>query len=430
MNKANTNRKIGVIGLGYVGLAIASLFSQNGYEVIGIDIDESKIKNIQAHKNNLPGMNLKASNLAHLFHVYSNYEHIRDVHVIIICIPTPLSDSGVPDLSYLKAAAESLVPHLNKGQLIVLESSSYPGTTREFLKPILEKSEFQIGKDLFLAYSPERIDPGNREFTIENIPKVVSGITDKCLREAADLYSSVFNRVITAETTEIAEMSKLLENSYRYINISFINEISRLCDLLNINVWEVIEAASTKPFGFEPFYPGPGAGGHCIPIDPLYLKWKVNQIGGNSEFIEAANRENKIISEHIVQKIIQIVSFGKNQLKKKKILICGVTYKKDINDIRESPALPIMETLLNKGVDVSYHDPFVHHLTIGDLKLSSVDITEETLKEYDCVAILTDHSSLPLHKIIQNSKYVYDTKNILKGKNGKAKVFVLGDGQL
>ncbi|MBD1382907.1 nucleotide sugar dehydrogenase [Metabacillus arenae] len=423
--------KIAVIGLGYVGLPLAFLFLNNGFEVIGIDIDENKIKELNDCKSYLPDITnheLKKV-LNKSFTVSSDYELIKEANVIIICIPTPLSGTSEPDLTYLSDVGNSLVTKLNKGQLIVLESSSYPGTTRDVLKPILEKSRLQIGKDLFLAYSPERMDPGSKKYSIKDIPKVVSGVTEECLINVVNVYSKVFNQVIKASTPEIAEMSKLLENTYRFINISFINEFSILCDLLNINVWEVIKAASTKPFGFAPFYPGPGIGGHCIPVDPLYLKWKACQVGKNSELIDAASRSKKLISDHIVQQITKLLSINGDNINNKKILICGVTYKRDTNDMRESPSLPIINSLLKKGVNISYHDPFLKNLVINEYELSSKDLTEDTLRESDCVVILTDHSTLPLNKILEHSEVVYDARNCTNGKNGRAKLFHLGGGQ-
>jgi UDP-N-acetyl-D-glucosamine dehydrogenase len=424
-----SNKKIAVIGLGYVGLPLAFLFLNNGFEVIGIDIDENKINKINASTSEFPEITnheLKKALSSKSFQVSSNYELIKDVNAIIICVPTPLSNTAEPDLTFLQIAAERLVPRLKKGQLIVLESSTYPGTTREVLQPIIEKSGLQVGKDLYLGYSPERIDPGNKDYSIQDIPKIVSGVTDQCLKKVVDLYSNVFKRLIIASSPEIAEMSKLLENSYRFINISFINEISILCDLLKINVWEVIKVASTKPFGFAPFYPGPGIGGHCIPVDPLYLKWKAHQVGINSEFIDAANRLNKLISDHIVLQISKILSDVNN----KKIIICGVTYKKNINDMRGSPAIPIIESLLKKGANISYYDPFVDDFLLNDKPFSSIQLTENILKESDCVVILIDHSSLPIKKILTYSKVVYDTRNVTNGMYGNAKVFHLGGGEL
>ncbi|EIJ77734.1 nucleotide sugar dehydrogenase [Bacillus methanolicus] len=429
MLNVESKKKIAIIGLGYVGLPLAFLFINNGFEVIGIDIDENKIKKINTFNSYLPEIRndeLKKAILDQTFKVSSNYDLMNEVNAIILCIPTPLSVTAEPDLSYLINAADCLVPRLKKGQLIVLESSTYPGTTKDVLQPILEKSGFQIGKDLYLSYSPERMDPGSKDHSIKDIPKVVSGVTEECLTHVVDLYSKVFNHVVIASSTEIAEMSKLLENSYRFINISFINEISILCDLLKINVWEVIQTASTKPFGFTPFYPGPGIGGHCIPVDPLYLQWKACQVGGNSKFIDAAIRINKLISDHIVLQITKVLS----DVKKKKILICGVTYKKDINDLRESHAIPIIESLLQKGANISYFDPFVDELLIFDKKLTSIKLTEDALKIFDCVVILTDHSSLPIKKILEYSKIVYDTRNASNGIKGNAKVFHLGGGML
>ncbi|MCS0789191.1 nucleotide sugar dehydrogenase [Cytobacillus firmus] len=429
----DTHQKIAVIGLGYVGLPLALLFLSQGFEVIGIDTDKEKIEIIKSCKSYLSELTddelIRALN-QNTFKVSSSYELLDEADVIILCIPTPLSEKAEPDLTYLIHAAESLTTHLKSGQLIILESSTYPGTTREVLLPIFEKTGLTVGKDIYLAYSPERIDPGLKEFVLKDIPKVVSGITDQCLKKAVRIYSCAFQQIIEVTSPEIAEMAKLLENSYRFINISFINEVSILCDLLKINVWEVIYASSTKPFGFTPFYPGPGIGGHCIPVDPLYLKWKINQAGENSKFIDAANQVNKQISTHIVRQIEKVVSDSESTPKNKNILICGVTYKRDVNDIRESPSLQIIEALLKKGTNVSFYDPFVDKIFINGKKLSSIKLTDESLRSADCVVILTDHSCLPIQKILDHSSVVFDTRNATSGKEGVAKVYYLGGGEL
>ncbi|MCS0673867.1 nucleotide sugar dehydrogenase [Cytobacillus firmus] len=430
--KVEQKKKIAIIGLGYVGLPLAMLFLYQGFKVIGIDTNENKINDILNCKSYLPGIsNVEIKKFINKqLEVYSNIESISEADVIIICVPTPLKKDSEPDLSYLINVGENLYSRVKKGQLIILESSTFPGTTREILQPILEKSGLKIGTDLFLAYSPERIDPGNKNYSIKDIPKIVSGMTGECLTNVFNLYSNIFNNIIKVSTPEIAEMSKLLENSYRFINISFINELAILCDLLKINVWEVIEAASTKPFGFSPFYPGPGIGGHCIPVDPLYLQWKSNQVGKTSNIISAASFSNQLVSDHILKQIVKILTLNKNSVENKKVLICGVTYKKDINDMRESPAIPIIDSLLKKGVKLSYHDPFIMELKINEQVLRSIDITKNTLKEFDCVVILTDHSSLPRSEILQFSKTVYDTRNFSNYKNINANLYLLGGGQI
>ena len=424
MSEAKGKLKIGVIGLGYVGLPLAFLFLNKGFEIIGIDNDKNKIKKIKNLENYLPEISnneLKRVFENKTFTVSSDYELMKDVNVIIICLPTPLTNLDKPDLTYLTNAAECLIPILKKGHLIILESSSYPGTTREVLQSIIEKSELEVGKDIYLAYSPERLDPGNRQYVIQEIPKVVSGITDKCLDKVVDVYSKVFNKVVKVSNPEVAEMSKLLENSYRFINISFINEFSMICDLLKIDVEEVIRTAGTKPFGFVPFYPGPGIGGHCIPVDPIYLQWIASQVGGKSEFIDVANRINKQMPEYIVYKILQLLSVNQEQLINKKILLCGVTYKRDINDLRNSPAISIMKSLLNKGAEISYHDPFVKKIYIYDKEFESIELQKDNLKEFDCVVILTDHSSLPFDEILKFSKIVYNTRHYKSSINEKFK---------
>ncbi|WEG15360.1 nucleotide sugar dehydrogenase [Alkalihalophilus pseudofirmus] len=420
--------KIGIVGLGYVGLPLALLFSDKKYTVYGIDKDINKINSLLANKSYLNEISDEEilTSFANNSRLVSNeYDVVKDLDVIIICVPTPLTKENEPDLTYLRNAAHSLVPHLQKNQLIILESSTYPGTTREELKPIIEKSGLKVGIDIFLAYSSERIDPGNIHFKLEDIPKVISGVTDTCLQKVEDLYSSVFKETVKVTSPEIAEMSKVVENSYRFINISFINEVSQICEKLNINVWEVIEAARTKPFGFSPFFPGPGIGGHCIPIDPMYLQWKANQVGHESKFIELANQINDEIPSHIINKLKEAMN---GSLENKNILIYGVAYKKDVNDVRSSPALPIIKALLNNKALVSYHDPFIDSFSIEGTVLKNSPLTNSVLNESDCVLILTDHSKIPIEQIIDQAKLIYDTKNILGEYKEGGNIIQLGDG--
>ncbi|MCL6572913.1 MAG: nucleotide sugar dehydrogenase, partial [Bacillus sp. (in: Bacteria)] len=345
------------------------------------------------------------------------------VDALIICVPTPLTSSHTPELRYLTSVGTALVPHLKKGQLVILESSTYPGTTRNELLPILEQSGLTVGVDFFLAYSPERIDPGNKQIKIETIPKVISGISERCQEKIYNLYSQIYDQVVEVSSPEVAELTKLLENTFRFINISFINEMAILCDELQLDVWEVIKAANTKPYGFTAFYPGPGIGGHCIPVDPLYLQWVARQHGTNSQFIELSNQQNQTIIQYIVDKIEAIFPE-----KEARILIYGAAYKKDINDARESSIFPIIQRLIAANFQVVYHDPFIPEITVNGVKMQSVPLSEEQLTWSDCVLLLTDHSQIPLQKIIDHAQLVYDTRNMTAGLSGKATIIRMGGG--
>lgn len=417
--------KIGVIGLGYVGLPLALLFAQKGFQVFGIDIDKSKIESLSkgiSYIPDIPDQIINQMITREFFQVSDNYSTVKDFDAIIICVPTPLSTDKTPDLNHLQTVGKELIPILRKGQLIILESSTYPGTTKEVLQPLLEESNLIVGKDFYLAYSPERVDPGNNTFPLENIPKVVSGVTDSCSKYIHDLYCQVFKKVITVSSTEVAEMAKILENSFRFINISFINEFAILCDKLNINVWEVIHAAETKPFGYTPFFPGPGIGGHCIPVDPLYLQWKAKQNGFDTQFIDLANQINQSVPHYIVNQVQKLTEYRKNP----SILIYGITYKKDIDDSRESSAYSIIENLKKLGSTVYYHDPYVTEINISGEKMVSVPLTDQLYQKIDCIVILVDHTQIPIHEMMEKAKIIYDTRNVTKGLSGKAKVFLFG----
>jgi UDP-N-acetyl-D-glucosamine dehydrogenase len=424
------NLKVCIIGLGFVGLPIALLFHQKGFQVTGIDKDFKKVEKLKkgtSYNSDISDNEINLAISSGRFAVTSDYEVIQHQDIIIICVPTPLSSDHTPDLRFLEEVGKELVPQLKQHQLVVLESSTYPGTTTEFLQPILEKSNLKVGKDLFVAYSPERIDPGNTTYKIDEIAKVVSGVTMDCKEKIYKLYKEVYQNVVMVSSTEAAELTKLLENSYRFVNISFINEFAIQCEKLKIDAWEVIDAASTKPYGFQPFYPGPGIGGHCIPVDPLYLLWKLKENGMGSEFLQLSDELNKNVTDYIVNKIQDILP-KRLSISKAKILIYGVTYKKDIDDARESPAINIIKSLRSLGASVSYHDPYVSTITEGDLSLQSIPLTNNYLQEADCVIILTNHSSLPVEQILNESKLVYDTRNVTKGFKGKAKVVRLGSG--
>ncbi|WP_010283352.1 nucleotide sugar dehydrogenase [Bacillus timonensis] len=426
----NGKQQIGVIGLGFVGLPLALLFVRNGFNVIGIDLDKRKIDSIlnsRSYIEDISNEEIEVALSSGRFHASQNYDEISKLDTIIICVPTPLTNHGTPDLGYVQNVALDLYPRLKTGQLVVLESSTFPGTTREVLQPILEKSKMKIGKDLFLGYSPERIDPGNKQFKVEEVPKVVSGITENCRKQIETLYKHVFLNVVSVTSTEVAELCKLLENSYRYINISFINEMAILCDSLDIDLWEVIDASSTKPYGFSPFYPGPGVGGHCIPVDPIYLYWKAKQAGFESRYLNLAATINDEIMDYIVYRIQNSLSNLKG-LTGKKIIIYGMAYKKDISDYRESPSLYIMEKLAKLGAEVEYHDPFIPTLEILDQKYSSIELTEEALRSSDCFVIITDHTSIPLDFIVTHAPLIYDTRNVTKNYSHYKNIIRLGCG--
>ncbi len=427
-NQEQQHRTIAVIGLGFVGLPLSMLLISKGFSVIGIDLDETKIKSLKAgnsYISDIKGETIKSAITSGSFRPDADYGLIRKAEAVIICVPTPLDNESAPNLDYVTKAAESIREHLQKGQLVVLESSTYPGTTKDLVKPILEKSGLVCGKDFYLAYSPERVDPGNK-FPIEVVPKVVGGATDACRDQVYQLYTSIYQEVVPVTSPETAELTKLLENTYRFINISFINEFAMICDKLGVDVWEVIRAASTKPYGFAAFYPGPGIGGHCIPVDPLYLQFIIEKKGISSDFIRLSEEMNERIVRYIAERSLQLAQ--KENTTEANILIYGVTYKRNVADVRESKSLDIIEKLVGTGAEVSYHDPHVPELRIGGKTFFSQPINSETLKDYDCIVILTDHAELPKELLLQYAKVIFDTRGILTDSSGNAKVVQLGNG--
>jgi UDP-N-acetyl-D-glucosamine dehydrogenase len=420
---------VGIVGLGFVGLPLAILFVRKGFDVIGIDLDERKIESIQAGRSYIRDVTdgeIEQAVSAGKLSAATDYTALSAAGSIIVCVPTPLSPANEPDLHFLIGACTRLSPVLKPGQLIVIESSTYPGTTRETLQPILEQSGLEIGRQLYLAYSPERIDPGNGLVAAEQIPKVISGVTERCLEQVRKLYGRVFDRLVAVSTTEAAEMTKLLENAYRLVNISFINEFAQICGKLNVNVWEVIHAAATKPYGFGAFYPGPGVGGHCIPVDPLYLQWKAAQLGISSRLIELSRQINESMPAYIVQ---QVQAHLGKKLSESRILLYGITYKKDTPDIRESAAIPLIRLFRSMGAQVSYHDPYIPTLWLDEgTELSSIALTAEALKDADCVVIVTDHSVIPVQLIAEHGSFVYDTRNVIPHVKESSKLVKLGDG--
>ena len=413
--------KVGVVGMGYVGLPLAVEFGQAGFRVTGIDLDARKVHQLNAGESyiqDVPTSAVAALVRAGKLTATTDPGAVRDFDTINICVPTPLRKTKDPDLSYVVSAVEAIAGHLHKGMLVILESTTYPGTTEEVVQPILEKTGLKAGVDFFLAFSPERVDPGNEKWNTKNVPKVVGGLTPDCARLAAALYRTSIDTVIEVSSPKVAEMVKLLENTFRAVNIGMVNELAMMCDRLGISVWEVVDAAATKPFGFMPFYPGPGLGGHCIPIDPFYLSWKVKEVGFEARFIELAGQVNGAMPHHVVDKIVDALNMHSKSVNGANILILGVAYKRDIDDVRESPALDVMALLLKKGGKVTYHDPYApfidgHHWA-GGIDMSSVPLTPEALAAADCVVILTDHRQFDYPAIVKRSRLVVDTRNAIK----------------
>ncbi|MGB7925840.1 MAG: nucleotide sugar dehydrogenase [Pyrinomonadaceae bacterium] len=418
--------RVGVIGLGYVGLPLAVEFAQHGFEAVGFEVDENKAAQINAGRSYIGDVSSSAVNEmveTGRLRATTEFEHLKDCDAIIICVPTPLRKTKEPDVSYILAAAEEIKKNLRRGQLIVLESTTYPGTTDEVLLPMFEETGLAIDDDFLLAFSPERVDPGNPQFQTHNIPKVVGGCTDGSTRAAVALYSQIVNHAHAVSSARVAEAAKLLENTFRAVNIGMANEMARLCYALGIDTWEVIRAAATKPFGFMPFYPGPGIGGHCIPLDPHYLSWKARQHGFDSRFIGLAEEVNSRMPEHVVTLVADGLNDEEKSLKGSRVLLLGVAYKKDINDVRESPALSIIDRLRAKGSNVLYHDPFVEevrfddaHTEGGGAPLRSVALTDEELQSADCVVIVTDHSQIDYKRVTRLAPLVVDTRNALNGE--------------
>ncbi len=421
---------IGVIGLGYVGLPLAVEFGQAGFDAIGFEVDKSKAEAINSGSSYIGDVASDAVKKlvdAKRLRATTDFSFLSKCDAIIICVPTPLRKTKEPDISYILAAAEEVKTCLRRGQLIVLESTTYPGTTNEVLLPMFEETGLKLDEDFLLAFSPERVDPGNPQFQTHNIPKVVGGVTDDSTEVAAHLYSQIVNDVHAVSSARVAEAAKLLENTFRAVNIGMANEMARLCYALGIDTWEVIRAAATKPFGFMPFYPGPGIGGHCIPLDPHYLSWKARQHGFDSRFIGLAEEVNSRMPEHVVRLVADGLNDAKKSLNGSRVLLLGVAYKKDINDVRESPALSIIDLLRAKGAEVSYHDPFVSEVrfddahTMGDSEpLETIALTEDELKSADCVVIVTDHSDVDYRRVTELSPLIIDTRNALNGELRKA----------
>src|SRR5687767_7768333 len=421
----NHRARVGVIGLGYVGLPLVTEFARGGFNGTGFEVDAEKAAKINGGESYIG--DVESSQIKELIdngklHATTNFDELKDCDAIIICVPTPLRKTKEPDVSYILAAAEEIQKRLRRGQLVILESTTYPGTTDEVLQPMLEGTGLKLDEDFLLAFSPERVDPGNPEFKTHNIPKVVGGVTDDSTEAAAMLYGQIVRDVHAVSSARVAEAAKLLENTFRAVNIGMANEMARLCYALGIDTWEVIRAAATKPFGFMPFYPGPGIGGHCIPLDPHYLSWKARQHGFDSRFISLAEEVNSRVPEHVVQLVSDGLNDEEKAMKGSKVLLLGVAYKKDVNDVRESPALSIIDRLRAKGANVSYHDPFVGEIRFDDAHtdaigepLTSVPLTNEELSAADCVIIVTDHSDIDYKRVCSLAPLIVDTRNALNG---------------
>ncbi len=408
--------RVGVVGLGYVGLPLAVEYAEAGFHVTGIDLSEPKVSRVNAgdsYVGDVPSSQLAPLVKAGRLVATTGFASVRDLDTINICVPTPLRKTKDPDMSYIVAACQEIAQYFHPGLLVILESTTYPGTTDELVLPMLEKSGLKVGDDFFLCFSPERVDPGNPNFQTKNIPKVVGGVTPACTELGSLFYSQALEKVVPVSSTRVAEMVKLLENTFRMINIGLANEIAIMCDGMGINVWEVIEAAATKPFGFMPFYPGPGLGGHCIPIDPFYLSWKTKQSGIEARFIELAGQINGQMPHFVVEKVQNALNDAGKAVKGSKIHIYGVSYKRDIDDVRESPALDIIHLLSKRGAKVSYSDPYVPEIRLEDNTLLAQD--GGALDEADCVVIVTDHAAFDYKDLVKKARLIVDTRNALKG---------------
>lgn len=422
----NGTARIGVVGLGYVGLPLIVEFGLKGFEGIGFEVDKSKVEQINAGKSyivDVPDANLKQCVDGGKLTATTDFSRLTDCDVIIICVPTPLRKTKDPDMSYIIAAGEEIQKYMRRGQLIVLESTTYPGTTDEVLQPMFEEKGFKLDEDFLLAFSPERVDPGNPQYQTHNIPKVVGGVSKDSTEIASLLYSKIVDSVHSVSSARVAEACKLWENTFRAINIGMANEMAKVCNALGIDTWEVVRAAATKPFGFMPFFPGPGIGGHCIPLDPHYLSWKARQHGFDSQFISLAEQINSSMPAYVVKLVSNALNDAKKAVNGSKILILGVAYKKDIDDMRESPALSIIDLLRSRGAEIVYHDPFVaevtfdHAYTIGaGDALFNTDLTDELIRESDCVVICTEHSGTDYAKVCELASLIVDTRNALSGE--------------
>ncbi|MCE5231131.1 nucleotide sugar dehydrogenase [bacterium] len=429
-SRSKATPTVGVIGLGYVGLPlVVEMARTGGFNVIGFDVSIDKVESINngvSYIEDIPTAELEPLVKSGRIRATWDFSHLEQVEAVSICVPTPLRKTKDPDISYILAAVDEIQQHLQRGQTIILESTTYPGTTDEAVLPVLESTGLKVGEDFFLAFSPERVDPGNPKWKTRNTPKIVGGITDECTRRAVKYYGRVFQNVIPVSSTKCAEMVKLLENTFRSVNIGMVNEMALMCDKLGLDVWEVIDAAATKPFGFMPFYPGPGLGGHCIPIDPHYLAWKLKTLDDQARFIEMAAEINGFMPRYVVQKVSDALNDAAKPVNGSRIIVVGVAYKRDVSDVRESPALDIIEMLADRGADVSYYDPHVPVLHENSIDMKSIELTPGRLRRADCIVIVTDHEAVNLNMVGRESKLIVDTRNATKRlRNPKARIVKL-----
>ncbi|MFC2149485.1 nucleotide sugar dehydrogenase [Candidatus Auribacterota bacterium] len=421
----NKRAKIAVIGLGYVGLPLAIEYAKADFSVFGIDLDHGKINKLKRCRSYIE--DISDRDIKEVVHIgrlnpTTDIAVLQKADAVIICVPTPLRKTQDPDVSYIIDAAQKISENSHAEQLIILESTTYPGTCEEVVYPILANDNRCIDKDFYLAFSPERIDPGNKSYTTNMIPKVIGGVSGKSTEMAVLLYGQIMDKVVPVSSARVAEMVKLLENTFRSVNIGLVNEIALMCDRMDMDVWEVIDAAATKPFGFIPFYPGPGLGGHCLPVDPIYLSWKAGMYGFEARFIQLASRVNSAMPRYVVNKTAKILNERKKCVNGSNILILGVAYKKDVSDVRESPAIDVIGNLNEMGAHVTYHDPFVDQLAIEDRVMKSVPLTKQLLKKADCVMIVADHSNVDYEFVLKNSDLVFDTRNALSRFKDRKKI--------
>lgn len=415
---ADRDVQIGIVGLGYVGLPLAVAFAQEGFTVIGVDVDAGKVASLnrgESYIEDIPSDVLEPLVNEGLIRATVDYSELTEVEAVSICVPTPLRKTKDPDISYIVHAVDCIATFMppGKGQLIILESTTYPGTTDELVRPRFAQDGLEAGRDFFLAFSPERIDPGRTDYTVRTTPKVIGGTTPDCLEVAVALYATIVDTPVPVSGTAAAEMVKLLENTFRAVNIGLVNEVALMCDKLGLNVWEVVEAAATKPYGFMPFYPGPGLGGHCIPIDPHYLSWKMRTLNYTARFIELAAEVNSHMPDYVVGKVGEALNSERKAINGSRILVLGVAYKRDVSDVRESPALDVIHLLRLRGAEVIYHDPYIPRVRFDDYSMTSSDLSADTLLGADCVVVLTDHSEYDWGWIADNSRLIVDTRNAL-----------------
>jgi UDP-N-acetyl-D-glucosamine dehydrogenase len=410
--------RVGILGLGYVGLPLAMEFIRAGYSVLGFDVAADKVEGLNAGRSHVGDVDDSAVSSAvkdGKFEATTDFARLGEADAVSICVPTPLSKTRDPDMSFVEAATRAVKENIKTGQLIILESTTYPGTTEEVVLPLLQAGGLEAGSDFYLAFSPERVDPGNETYGVRNTPKVLGGVTPACTEMATALYAGAVDTVIPVSSASAAEMVKLLENTFRSVNIALVNEVAIMCDRLGLNVWEVIDAAATKPFGYMPFRPGPGLGGHCIPIDPLYLSWKLRSLNYRARFIELADAVNAEMPDHVVHKVADALNEQSKSVRGSRILLLGLAYKKDIDDLRESPALEILTLLMDRGADVRTVDPHISSFRLGDKVIEPVEMSSDEVKAADAVVITTDHSAFDYEAIVRDAGVIIDTRNATKG---------------